>query len=215
MAVRRWSRKLLAIVRVRLRCRGLSGKLPERCLLVLNHVSWIDIFLLDALHPAVFVAKAEIARWPLFGTIARGIGTVFIERGSRRSAQRTNRHIAEVLASGSPVACFPEGSTSYGHAVGRFHGALFQPAIDSDATVVPVVLRYVDSDGKLSVASAYVGEHSLLRSVWTLLAERSLIAELRFLPAVHANGRDRRSFARQVQDDIARALGAAPARHLE
>jgi 1-acyl-sn-glycerol-3-phosphate acyltransferase len=214
VAVRRWSRRLLAIVRVRLRCQGLPRTLPERCLVVLNHVSWLDIFLLDAVHPAVFVAKTEIARWPLFGIIARGIGTVFIERGSRRSAQRTNRHIAETLASGSPVACFPEGTTTYGDSVGRFHGALFQPAIDSDATVLPVALRYLDGDGRLSVAGAYVGEDSLLRSVWTLLAERSLVAELRFLPPRRANGSDRRWFAQRLRSDIARALGV-PAGHLK
>lgn len=213
--MRRWSRQLVAIVGVRVRCLRRPGKLPGRCLLVLNHISWLNIFVLDAVHPAVFVAKAEIAHWPLFGTIARGIGTVFIERGSRRSAQRTNRHIAETLTSGQPVACFPEGMTSHGHSVGRFHGALFQPAIDSDAIVLPVALRYVDGDGKPSMASAYVGDDSLLRSVWTLLAERSLVAELRFLPAVRANGWDRRSFARHVQADIARVLGVSPARHLE
>lgn len=209
MAIRRWSRGLLSIVGVRLRHRGAPERMPERCFMVLNHVSWLDIFVLDALYPAVFVAKSEINRWPLVGMFARRVGTLFIERGSRRAALRTNEQIAAALVSGRRVACFPEGTTTYGHSVTRFHGALFQPAIDAGATVQPVVLRYLDSEGRVSKASAYVGEDSLLKSIWRLVSERSLVAELRFLPSVAANGGKRQSFAQQVRADIAQALASA------
>ena len=205
-AVKRWSRELLAIVRVKLTCRRLPQRLPPRCLFVLNHVSWLDIFAVDAVHPVIFVAKSEIGDWPVLGVIARAVGTVFIERGSRRAARRTNEHISAALNSHKPVACFPEGATSHGHSVGRFHGALFQPAIDTGATVQPVAIRYLDGDGRRSEASAYVGDDSLMKSVWTLISHPSTVAELHFLPTLNASGCERREFAQRVREEISRAL---------
>ena len=211
-AIRRWSRRLLSILRVRIRRVKVSKHLPERCLLVLNHLSWVDVLLLSSLHPAKFVAKAEIARWPLLGLLARRVGTVFIERGSRSAARRTNEHISAALASGQPVACFPEGTTSLGHGVLRFHGALFQPAIDSGAVVQPVALRYVDAGGRQSESSAYVGDDSLIDSLWRIISHPPVTGELNFLDAVDASGWDRRSLANSLHDEIARALQSAPAR---
>jgi 1-acyl-sn-glycerol-3-phosphate acyltransferase len=207
--IRRWSRQLLTLFSMKLRCVDLPGELPPRCLLVLNHISWMDAFLVDAVHPAVFVAKAEVAGWPLVGTLAKAAGTVFIERGSRSATRRTNAHIVAALQSGRLVACFPEGITTHGHSVNRFHGALFQPAIDSGAAVLPVALRYLDAAGRRSEASAYVGEDSLIKSVWTLASHSALIAELRFLPALDANLRERRSLAQEARSAIANELAAA------
>jgi 1-acyl-sn-glycerol-3-phosphate acyltransferase len=208
-AVRRWSRRLLAILAVRLHCHGMPERLPEKCLLVLNHVSWLDIFLVDSVHPATFVAKMEIRGWPLVGALATRVGTLYIERGSRRAVKRTNERIAAALSSGTVVACFPEGTTTFGHSVGRFHGALFQPAIDAHAKVQPVLLRYRDPAGHISEAGAYVGEDSLMQSVWSLVSTRALVAELHFLPALDAAGRDRRTFAQRVHAEVAGALASA------
>ena len=100
-------------------------------LILANHVSWLDIFLIDAMRPARFVAKSEIAGWPLVGTLVTRAGTLYIDRGSRKAARETNALIARAMQAGALVACFPEGTTSHGASVGRFHGALFQPAIDA------------------------------------------------------------------------------------
>lgn len=210
--IRRWSRGLLSILSVRLRRVRFPKRLPERCLLVLNHVSWVDVLLLCACHPATFVAKAEIARWPLLGLLARRVGTVFIERGSRSAARRTNEHITNALASGMPAACFPEGTTSLGHGVLRFHGALFQPAIDAGAVVQPVALRYLDRSGRVSESTAYVGEDSLIGSLWRLTSHPPVIGELNFLQSVDASGWDRRSLAQSLHEEVAGALQAESAR---
>lgn len=211
-AIRRWSRRLLSIVRVRLRRVSVPKRLPERCLLVSNHVSWVDVMLINACHPATFVAKAEIARWPLLGLLARRIGTVFIERGARSAARRTNEHISDALASGVPVACFPEGSTTLGRSVLRFHGALFQPAIDAGAVVQPIALRYLDRSGRVSESSAYVGDDSMIGSLWRLISHPPVIGELNFLAAVDASGWDRRALAHSMHEQVTAALQAEPAR---
>jgi 1-acyl-sn-glycerol-3-phosphate acyltransferase len=207
--VRRWSRKLLSLVALRWHCRNLPRPMPRNCLLVLNHVSWLDIFLVDAVRPATFVAKSEIGEWPLVGTLVSRVGTLYIERGSRSAARRTNERIAGALAGGALIACFPEGTTTHGHSVGRFHGALFQPAIDAGATIQPVALRYRDAAGRLCEACAYVGDDSLVKSVWNIVSTRAIVAEMDFLPPLQARGWERRALAQRVQSEIGAALASS------
>lgn len=205
-AILRWSRRLLEVAGLKLHYQDLPDPFPSRCLLVLNHISWLDIFLVDAVHPAMFVAKSEISRWPLAGTLVTRAGTLYIEKGSRKAAHRANDRIAAALTAGSLVACFPEGTTSEGDGVGRFHGALFQPAIDAQAMIQPVALRYTDRHGRRSKACGYVGEESLMESVWKIVSARSLVGEMRFLPVIDATGANRRVLAQQAQAAIEGSL---------
>src|SRR5262245_53140527 len=157
----RWSRKLLSILRVQVACHNAPERLAARCLLVLNHVSWLDIFAVYAVAPCLFVAKSEIRGWPLVGMLVERIGTLFIERGNRRHARRTSGRIAEAIARGRLVAVCPEGATTDGYSLKHFHAALLQPAIDAQATVLPLALRYIRRDGGQTDAAAYVGHMSL------------------------------------------------------
>lgn len=173
---------------------------------VLNHVSWLDIFVLDALLPVTFVAKAEIGRWPLVGTLVTRSGTLYIERGSKNAARRTNARIAAALREGRPVGLFPEGTTTRGDSVNRFHSALLQPAIDSGAVLYPVTLRYFGADGRPTRAAAYVGDDSLARSIWMIVSERRLVVRLEMLDPVPTEGQDRRTLAERARSDIAARL---------
>ena len=112
-ALRRWSRRLLECLAIRLHATA-PRELPERCLMVANHISWVDIFAIQALHPAVFVAKAEIRRWPLVGRLCAGAGTIFIERGRSAAARRVTDRLANCLQQGTTGAIFPEGTTTPG-----------------------------------------------------------------------------------------------------
>ena len=127
----RWSRQLLAILHIKLESVALPGALPERCLLASNHVSWLDIFVINAILPATFVSKADVARWPLVGRMCTRAGTLYIERGSKSGARRANHSITRTLESGTVVAICPEGTTSHGDRLLPFHAALFQPAVDA------------------------------------------------------------------------------------
>ena len=203
---RRWSRKLLRILSIRLHVDNLPEIFPERCLLIINHVSWLDIVLVNAAHPALFIAKSEIARWPMVGSLATRAGTLYIDRGSRGALRRTNQRVSQALLEGELVACFPEGITSYGEDVGRFHAALFQPAIDAKAMVAPAVIRYLDMDGQRCKSAAYVGEDSLAKSIWMLVSTQRLVAKLEFLSPITAEKRERRELSAQIQDSISRCL---------
>ena len=220
-AMRKWSRQILTALGVTVRVEGLaaapSATLPRRCLLVGNHVSWLDILVLLSVCPATFVAKSEIRRWPLVGWLCAKVGTLFIERGRRRAARRTSGIVSDALARGTLVCIFPEGTTSDGLGIAHFHSALFQPAADAGAIVQPLALRYRDRHGHYSAAPNYVGETSFLSSLWSTTGARRMVAELVFLAPLEASGRDRRALARATEAAIAAALGvtipaATPAR---
>lgn len=206
-SLRRWARELLAILRVEVRCHNAPEMLPERCLLVSNHVSWLDIFAVYAVTPGLFVAKSEIRDWPVVGGLVRRVGTLFIERGSRRHARRTNERVVAALEAGRLVAVCPEGTTTDGRSVKHFHAALLQPAIDARALVLPVALRFVDARGAQTDAPIYVDDMSLARSVWRIVSMPAMAVELRFAPYVSAADEHRRELAQRVRGIIAHELG--------
>ena len=107
-----WSAKLLQILGVQLTTQG-HGR-PGAKLVVANHVSWLDIAALHALLPeARFVSKSDVRHWPVIGSMVEGVGTLFIERSSKRDALRVVHQMAEALKMGDTVAVFPEGTPAY------------------------------------------------------------------------------------------------------
>jgi 1-acyl-sn-glycerol-3-phosphate acyltransferase len=207
-----WSRKLLAILRVRVVSHNAPAVLPDRCLLVSNHVSWLDIFAVYAVAPSLFVAKSDIRGWPIVGRLVARVGTLFIERGSRRHARVTNERVVAALASGRLVSVCPEGTTTDGSTVKHFHAALLQPAVDAGAAVLPVALRYRERGGGPTDAAAYVGEMSLAESLWRIARAPGLEVELRFATAIDGRQRHRRELAALARGVIARELDLAPVR---
>jgi 1-acyl-sn-glycerol-3-phosphate acyltransferase len=189
----RWSQVLLHVCGVRL-C--VSGQWPDdrcasSCLVVMNHVSWLDIFALNAVMPVTFVAKSEIRRWPLVGWLVSGTGTIFIERGRRHAVRQVNHVIRRRVSHNEHVAFFPEGTTSDGSDVLRFHTSLFAAALhDEDAVslvtpIFPVGIRYFDA-GRRSAVPAYVGDDTLVGSIVRILQHRSLSVELTGLSQILA-----------------------------
>jgi 1-acyl-sn-glycerol-3-phosphate acyltransferase len=206
VAIRRWSRQLLRILQVRLKVTGSppSGHAPT--FIVSNHISWLDIWVLDSVVPVRFVAKSDIRRWPLVGFLVSGSGTIFIERGRPQHTAHANLAIVQALTRGEYVAMFPEGATTDGTAVKVFHASLFQPALSAGARVVAVALRYVNSDGNVNLDASYVGERSLWQSIRLILAHPFLRAELTFAAIIDVKGKTRRDIARAAESAIADAL---------
>jgi 1-acyl-sn-glycerol-3-phosphate acyltransferase len=203
---RRWSKKLLGILSVSVRERDAPHDLPERCVLVLNHISWLDIFVINSRSPATFIAKSEIRDWPFVGWLCTLVGTLYIERGKPSAARKATAAIVAELERGALIAVFPEGTTTFGRSLEPFHAALFQPAVDAGATLQPVALRYLDSGGSHTEAAGYVGETSFLESVWTIVSTRHLVADLSFLAPAPARDQTRRSLADRTEAAIADAL---------
>lgn len=205
--VRHWSKRLLRVMRIEVNVSGMpvSG-LPGNMLIVANHISWLDIFVLNALQPARFIAKAELKRWPLIGPMIQRCGTLFIERERRRDAHRVNEDARRVLAEGDVIAIFPEGTTTDGTELLPFHASLLQPVIDAAGHLQPVAIRYRSGDGAYSDAPAYVGDTSFMASFWRVLGERNLVVEVTLPEALPAQNRRRRELSRTAEALIRTAL---------
>jgi len=215
---RRWSRQLVGTLGIKLDVVGATsrsfklgagGTVPRipHGLLVANHVSWLDIYVINALAPAVFVAKDDVRSWPLIGWLCANTDTIFLERGSRAAAQQTRAAIVEKLRAGLHVGVFPEGTTTGGERVLPFHSALFQGAIDATAPVLPLALRYLDAAGQPSRAPAYDGDITLWQSLGMIARSSGLTVQLRVLAPMSGMAADRRQLAARSHEAIAFHLG--------
>ena len=202
---RRWSRKLLGLCRVSVE-QTPGAPVLEHALIVANHVSWLDIFVINALHPCRFVAKAEIRSWPVLGWLAAAAGTVFIARGNRRELRHIFKGLVTVLQEGQRVAFFPEGTTSRQGEVLPFHANLFEAAIDEKVAVQPYALSYVDASGAYHHAVDYTGDTSFVDSLFTILEGKAVIARLQPLAPIDASGAHRRELAEAAQVAVGAAL---------
>jgi 1-acyl-sn-glycerol-3-phosphate acyltransferase len=210
-AVQAWAQRALGILGIPLQ---VQGRPPAHgpLMLVANHLSWLDIVVMHAARHCRFVSKADVRHWPLLGTLAAGAGTLFIEREKRRDAMRVVHHMAESLRAGEIVAVFPEGTTGDGSTLLPFHANLMQAAISAGAPVLPVALRFVDrASGRDSEGPLYLGDDTLVGSLWRTLAGPPFVAQVRFGEAQAAQGRDRRTWAQDLHAEVARLRAFIPA----
>ncbi|AEC22041.1 phospholipid/glycerol acyltransferase [Pusillimonas sp. T7-7] len=197
-----WSRVLMRACGVRLRVSGEPLQMGA-VLWVVNHVSWVDIFVLNSIRPTAFVAKSEIRRWPVIGWLVAGAGTVFIERGNRNAIRAVTEQMKGRFSQGEVVGLFPEGTTSSGFDVGPFHSSLFDAALRAHVDVQPVALRFFHR-GQRSDYNAFVGEQNLLQNLWYLLGTTGVVVEAVFLEAMPA----------QACEQMGRSQVAARAHHV-
>ena len=213
LAVGQWSRDMLKALGVALHS---HGDVPTHgpVLMVCNHVTWLDILVLHASAHARFVSKSEVHHWPLIGPMAAAAGTLFIERASRRDAMRVVHQMVAALQAGDVLAVFPEGTTSDGLQLLPFHANLIQAAISANAPVLPAALRYVDAhSGQTSQAVSFVGDESLLASLWGTVCADGLQVRLAWGEPDWDAGRDRRAWAKDLQQQVQTlwlGLGASP-----
>lgn len=160
-------------------CR-IAGIPPSYGLVVSNHLSYLDIVVYGAAMPCFFVSKAEVKRWPYFGRAARGAGSIFLDRSSRASASAVASEMARRLHLPVPLLLFPEGTSTDGSAVLRFHSGLFQATIDSGAPVTPAAIRYRTGDGAPESSLCWFGEAGFFGHVWQMLAAPPFTAEISF-----------------------------------
>lgn len=208
LLVREWSRQMLAIMGVTLVVRG-TPPAHGPVLLVANHISWLDILVMDAAHPARFVSKGDVKHWPVLGALITGAGTLYIERASRRDAMRVVHQMAAALTAGDTLAVFPEGTTHDGRTLLPFHANLIQAAISAHAPALPVALQYLDAaSGAVSDAPLFVGDTTLLQSVWRTLRADGMQAHVHFGEPQLAGDRDRRTWAADLQEAVGAMLTA-------
>lgn len=198
-----WSRQMLDIMGVELVVKG-TPPAHGPLLLVANHISWLDILVMDAARPARFVSKADVKHWPVLGSLVAGAGTLFIERENRRDAMRVVHQMADSLRAHDVLAVFPEGTTGDGRTLLPFHANLIQAAISADAPVLPVALAFVDGNsGGRSDAPLFIGDTTLLQSIWATLRATRVQAVVHYGTPEHGNGRDRRTWAQDLCTAVA------------
>jgi 1-acyl-sn-glycerol-3-phosphate acyltransferase len=200
-----WSLKTLRILGITLKTEGHA--LPTGHLMVANHVSWLDIAAVHAVLPqARFVSKADVKDWPVVGTLVEGVGTLFIERTSKRDALRVVHQAAAALQAGDCVAVFPEGTTGAGPQLLPFHANLLQAAVSTGAPVLPVVLRWHEPGERFSPSACFIGDTTLVGSMWQIASARGLCIDVQILPSVMAEGQDRRALAAVLRGLISARL---------
>jgi 1-acyl-sn-glycerol-3-phosphate acyltransferase len=203
----RWAQDLLALLAIRLECEGEPPQsLEAGALIAANHVSWLDVFAIGAVRHTRFVAKSEIRDWPVAGMIAERAGTLFVHRARRHDTGRIANQVKEALAAGDCVGLFPEGTTTEGDRLLKFHSSLFEPAVAHGTRVHPVAVRYLHPDGTPCRAAAFVGDLTFAQSLGLVIRTREIVVRVAFAPPVEPAGRNRREVASETQQRIATLL---------
>ena len=208
--IRRWSYQLLGIFHIKLKVidRNLGAE-NVHGLIVANHVSWLDIFVMNALQPCHFVAKSDIRSWPIAGWLSAKTGTIFLARGKQRDVRRIYEGLVLQIQQDKRIAFFPEGTTGAQGGILPFHSNLFEAAIEAQVPVLPFAIRYIDQYGSLQHAVDYIGEMTFMESMKVILQARETTAELILLPAIATDGAHRRELAQAARQVIAQELGVS------
>ncbi|GAA4056656.1 lysophospholipid acyltransferase family protein [Nonomuraea soli] len=213
-----WSRALVRALGIRIEVRrgfavyGGAGWPREvggdgSALIVANHISWLDPLVMAAALGGTPLAKQEVATWPLIGGLVRRSGALFIVRGSLHALPEAVARVSAALREGRSVAAFPEGTTWCGRGGGTFRPAVFQAALDAGVPVRPVALAYREDNQQGSTAAAYIGQDSLLSSVFRMVSVRRLTIQVTVLPPLTAV--DRRHLARAAEAAVVCVTGQA------
>jgi 1-acyl-sn-glycerol-3-phosphate acyltransferase len=202
--VRWWTTRLLAILNVEVVVEG--TRLMQPTLFVANHISWLDIPLLRAAIDATFVSKEEVRTWPAIGRLAHQAGTVFFERGERNAAAAAADRMTWTLARGESMLIFPEGTTTRGNEVRRFHARLFQAAVRTGAPVQAVAIVYSDGVHRHD-GVPFVDDENFLSHLWRLAVSPRIEATLRFCAPLAAQHGERRLLADTACAQVRQALG--------
>jgi 1-acyl-sn-glycerol-3-phosphate acyltransferase len=204
-----FSKRLLSLMHVRVCATSDAPDLLTKgpYLIYANHVSWLDIFAINAIHPATFIAKSEIEAWPIAGTLAKRAGTLFIERGKRHAVRDVIAAAAKVLRAGERVAVFPEGTTGTGRAPMPFHSNFVQAAIQASTPVLPLSIQFFDMKGEFTDQPAFVGEQTFMDNVRFLLKHpQGFEVRVHFHKPLAVDGLTRHEVSQQAFEAIARRM---------
>jgi 1-acyl-sn-glycerol-3-phosphate acyltransferase len=204
----RWCRWLCRVYGIELELGGQSLA-PPPVLLASNHVSWLDIVVISAVQPVVFLSKSEVADWPLVGPVATGLGTLYIQRGRRTAAQSAIDAMIGALKERRRVLFFPEGTTGTGIDLLPFRPRLFQAAIDAGVPVQPVAIDYRLPDGSHADAVSFRPGQSLANNVWALASIPRLRVRIDAGSPIPTDGASRSELSSRTRSSIRRRLTSA------
>lgn len=152
--------------------------MPPDGLIVSNHLSYLDILCYSSIAPCVFVSKAEVSNWPVFGRLATSGGTIYIDRESKADAHRVAKDMEAALKAGVRVVLFPEGTSSDGKQVLRFHAALFESAVRTGSNITASALLYEMEKGDPAQEVCYWGDMTFGPHFLKLLSKGGITAKI-------------------------------------
>jgi len=202
---RRWARATAALLGMRVNLQGGPPRTPF--FLVSNHLSYMDIVAFASQLDCVFVAKQEVAGWPVLGRLCRNMDTIFVDRNSRLDVLRVNTLIKEALGAGKGVLLFPEGTSTWGFEVLPFHSALFEPAVTGSYPVSYATIGYQTPPGQppAHLSVCWWGDMAFLPHVYRLLQLTFFEATLVFgSHAIRAD--DRKTLAQRLWQAVEEQL---------
>jgi 1-acyl-sn-glycerol-3-phosphate acyltransferase len=194
----RWCRFACRVLGIRITTRG---SMPSSGLLVCNHLSYLDIVVLSSIQPCVFVAKRDVATWPLFGCLAHAAGTIFVDRERRFSSAKAVDVVQEAIAGGSVVVLFPEGTSSDGITVLPFKSALLESAVQLRCPVSAASIDYALDDGSVTDEICYWRDMTLVPHLVNLFFKREIRGNYSFSTAKIRAG-NRKEIAQELRDEI-------------
>ncbi len=198
---KKWLQNVVKAVGLEVQVKGKVATDEQSSLWVANHISWMDIAVVGS-QGAGFLSKSEVRKWPLIGWLGDKSGTIFIERGGKNASQVAAKAIAEKIFAGDNILVFPEGTTSSGDNVKRFHARIFAPALDHQLSVQPIVVQYLDEQGQLHPKAVW-NNQSFMSNMLGVLAQPRIRVILTFLPVIDAQQfTERRQLADLVENQI-------------
>lgn len=203
--LQKWSARLLSSIGVQIH---LDGEIPDRGLIVSNHLSYLDILVFSAVSACVFVSKREVKSWPGIGWISSLAGTIYIDRTRRTNTHSAQEEMQSPLLSGMRLVLFPEGTSSDGSRVMHFHSSLFQPAVELKMPITAAAIEYSLSDGNAALEVCYWGSMAMAPHLLKLLTKESVQATLRF-SSEQLTFNDRKEAARIMQVRVEHLRSAA------
>lgn len=201
--VQKWSKGLMFLCGVHVKQIG-KPVLDKPVFWVSNHISWVDIFVLNSIRTTSFIAKSDIKKWPIIGHLVTWAGTLFIDRRQRYAIREAAKQIQDCFNHGDVVGLFPEGTTTDGSEVKSFHTGLFDAPIQAKVAVQPIALRYLRAGNK-APELAFIGDQTLVANLWHLLGSSKVVVECEFLPLVHIDADTSRS---SLAKDAHRAISS-------
>jgi len=198
--IRFWCKRLLSIFEISVEVTGLEGNLvnQKKYLMVANHISWLDIIVIQSIKPCIFVAKSDVASWPLFGWVAQMTGTIFIKREKVSDIKKALKKMKRRLIKRS-VCIFPEGTSTNGRYLLPFKSNLFQSSIDTQKSILPLCLRY-EQKNIYTDKTAFVDDMSLLDSIIKIKQEKDIRAIVEVLQPIRPryNRKELASYTQEI-----------------
>lgn len=175
-------------------------------MLVSNHISWLEIVAIRAYLPVYYIAKIEVQNFPFLGRIAQALGSIFISRQQKTTTSFKVKQVTNSLIAGNNVVLFPEATTSDGTNILPFKVSYFQAAIDAQAAVLPIMIKYLNANGSINTKVAYWDDINLIESVWQIAKQRDVTLHINVLEAIDSQGLNAVECAQQAREAIVKAF---------